>query len=227
MKSSKPSVSLARKPVKAAQLKTIYQWLKKVLGHQKWWPAETPFEMMVGAILTQNTAWANVEKAIRNLKDAKVLTVPAMAKISKRRLARLIRPAGYFNIKADRLKHFVRFLIKEFRGDLNAMFLRDGKSLRNQLLGVKGIGPETADSILLYGARKSFFVIDAYTKRIFSRHGLYDADRDYEAWRALFERSLPRKRDLYNDFHAQIVAVGKEFCRSKPRCEACPLKSYL
>ena len=227
MKSSKPSISLARKPLKAVQLKTIYQRLRKVLGHQKWWPAETPFEMMVGAILTQNTAWTNVEKAIRNLKDAKVLTVPAMAKISKRRLAMLIRPAGYFNIKADRLKHFVRFLIKDFRGDLKAMSFRHGKSLRDQLLGVKGIGPETADSILLYGTRKSFFVIDAYTKRIFSRHGLYDAHHDYEAWRALFERSLPRKRDLYNEFHAQIVAVVNVFCRLKSCFEACPLKAYL
>lgn len=227
MTSSRHSSCLAVKPLKATQLAAVYKTLRDAFGHQRWWPARTPFEMMVGAILTQNTAWINVEKAIRNLRKAKVLSLPAMRRIPERRLASLIRPAGYFNIKANRLKHFVSFIGKEFRGDIRRMFRMDGKSLRALLLQVKGIGPETADSILLYAVRKPFFVIDAYTKRIFSRHGLMDSKLGYDAWQKFFESALPRRIDLYNDFHAQIVAVGKEFCRSKPACEHCPLNTYL
>ncbi|MBI3306209.1 MAG: endonuclease III domain-containing protein [Candidatus Omnitrophica bacterium] len=226
----KPSKSLnypAKRYLKSKDLLAVYKTLRKSFGHQKWWPARTPFEMMVGAILTQNTAWINVEKAIENLRSANALSFAAIRRISERRLAALIRPAGYFNIKANRLKHLAAFLQKEFQGNFKAMFRMNGKKLRERLLQVKGIGPETADSILLYGAKKYFFVIDAYTKRIFTRHRLIRGKHSYDVWQKLFNNALPRKLDLFNDFHAQIVAVGKHFCRSTPQCESCPLKIYL
>jgi endonuclease-3 related protein len=179
---------------------------------------------MVGAILTQNTAWTNVEKAIRNLKRVRKLSFRAFLKIPKGTLARLIRPAGYYNIKADRLKHFVGFLDRECGGDLTKLKKRDAAVLRGELLQVKGIGPETADSILLYALDKAEFVIDAYTKRVFSRHRLAGAERGYHEWKKLFERALPRELGLFNDFHAQIVRLAKEFCRTKPDCRLCPLR---
>ena len=205
--------------LKPAELFGVYRTLRKARGHQHWWPGRTPFEVIVGAILTQNTAWTNVEKAIRNLKHAYRLTPRALWEISRAELARLIRPAGYFNIKADRLKNFVRFLFATYGGKLDRMFREDGGRLREKLLAVKGIGPETADSILLYAAGKPFFVIDAYTRRIFSRHRLIAPQvlsrpgllaMDYQAWQDLFAEALPREVPLYNDFHAQIVALGKQ-----------------
>lgn len=195
---------------------------------------------MIGAILTQNTAWSNVEKAIANLKRAGKLSPAGLRRLSQKKLAALIRPSGYFNIKAGRLKHFIRFLFDEYGGDVKRMSGEEGARLREKLLRVKGIGPETADSILLYAAQKPFFVIDAYTKRIFSRHRL-ESIKDsgkgkfYEDWRALFTATLsaavthPTKRlDLFNDFHAQIVMLGKNFCKAKrPLCEVCPLSRFL
>lgn len=201
--------------------------MRETFGHQHWWPGETTFEVMIGAILTQNTAWSNVEKAILNLKRANQLNVRALSRISRRRLARLIRPAGYFNVKADRLKHFIGFLMREYRGNLKRMSREKGPILRQKLLEVKGIGEETADSILLYAFNKPFFVIDAYTKRIFARHGFYDLHGPYHDWQKLFEKALPKKVPLYNDFHAQIVAIGKNYCRTKPQCDTCPLNKFL
>ena len=193
---------------------------------------------MVGAVLTQSAAWINVEKAILNLKRASKLTPDSMNRLPPARLAQLIRPAGYFNVKAGRLKHLVKFIFSQYGGDLKKMFAEDGETLRHKLLGVKGIGKETADSILLYAAGKPFFVVDAYTKRVFIRHRLQISkgrfslkdlqDLEYDQWRSLFEQNIPVKADLYNDFHAQIVAVGKNHCKAgRPLCQGCPLEGLL
>ena len=240
MKRSKPFIFPESRILKPRELPGVYRTLRKEFGPQHWWPGETPFEVTVGAILTQNTAWSNVETAIANLKRAGKLSPRALRRISKKQLAGLIRPAGYFNIKTDRLKHFIQFLFNEYGGDVRRMSREEGGRLRDKLLNVKGIGPETADSILLYACQKHFFVIDAYTKRIFSRHRLIDPrppqglNRSYEEWQEFFTRALAhkvrgdrKKIALYNDFHAQIVHLGKFFCKSKPRCEICPLRSYL
>ena len=227
MKSSGPTRFQKNRKLKPSQLGAVYKALRKVFGHQKWWPGDTPFEVMVGAILTQNTAWTNVEKAIRNLKQAQKLSWGALDRLSRKELSRLIRPAVYFNIKADRLKCFMDFLRRECRGDLSKLKRQAMPELRKKLLGVKGIGPETADSILVYALEKPSFVIDAYTRRIFSRHGLAREKEGYEIWRGIFTRSLPRSLDLYNDFHAQIVRLAKEHCRKSPRCDGCPLKCFF
>jgi len=227
MKSSKPIRCQKKRKLKATQLRRVYGVLRKTFGHQKWWPGETPFEVMIGAILTQNTAWTNVEKAIMNLKKARKLSFEALRRIPMKDLAQLIRPAGYFNVKADRLKCFMDFLDRECRGDLSKLKRKTMPELREKLLAVKGIGPETADSILLYALDKKSFVIDAYTKRIFSRHGLAKDHETYERWRELFTRALPENRNLYNDFHAQIVRTGKDHCRKVPRCEECPLRRFF
>ena len=244
MKSSKKFHFKTKTKLKSAKLLEVYKTLRKSFGHQDWWPGETPFEVIVGAILTQNTSWTNVEKAIWNLKKSNKLTPEAMLETENSVLAELIRPAGYFNVKTERLKSFLQFLFNEYDGKLSLMFREPGETLRKKLLGVKGIGPETCDSILLYAAEKPFFVIDAYTKRIFSRHGLISSGKkylssstlksktipfsEYETWQKMFRDSLPNDVRLYNDFHAQIVQVGKEFCRpQKVFCESCPLKLYL
>ncbi len=226
MRSSKPIHSRRHPKLRPAALLSVYRTLRRAFGHQRWWPGETPFEMMVGAILTQNTAWTNVEKAIRNLKEAKMLSLREIHRVSRRSLARRIRPAGYFNVKADRLKHLADFLVREYYGDIGRMERDTTAVLRGKLLGVKGVGPETADSILLYALNKRSFVIDAYTKRIFSRHDLAAQDLDYAAWQAIFEKALPHRTGLYNDFHAQIVRLGKDHCRKSPRCGACPLDRF-
>lgn len=216
-----------KRRLRAGQLLRVYAALRKAHGHQHWWPGDTPFEIMIGAILTQNTAWTNVEKAILNLKGADKLSFAAMCRISRKKLSQLIRPAGYFNIKADRLKQFVDFLNRECGGNLSKLKRKPMPALRDKLLAVKGIGPETADSILLYALEKTSFVIDAYTQRIFSRHGLAGEHEPYARWRAIFTRALPENLDLYNDFHAQIVRAGKEYCRKVPRCEQCPLQRFF
>lgn len=198
------------------------------LGPQNWWPAKSPFEVIVGAILTQNTTWTNVERAIANLRRERLLSPSAIERISVHRLERLIRSSGYFRQKAKKLKSFVRFLRKEFGGSLVRMSRTPAVELREMLLGVHGVGPETADSILLYAARKDVFVVDAYTKRILSRHGWTQERTDYEETRALLEKSLPRDASLYNEFHAQFVQVGKTWCRPRePRCSECPLEKFL
>ena len=205
-------------------LMAIYKKLYSTFGPQHWWPADSDFEVIVGAILTQNAAWSNVEKAIVNLKRRRLLKADSLYKISHKRLASLIRPAGYFNIKARRLKSFLKFLFDEYGGSLKKMFLADTHTLRAQLLAVNGIGPETADSILLYAAGRPVFVVDAYTKRIFSRHKLIEKDADYGRIQSFFMKNIPERRDLYNEYHALIVELGKNICRPKAQCDICPLK---
>jgi endonuclease-3 related protein len=198
--------------------------LYRAFGPQRWWPARTPLEVVVGAILTQNTAWSNVAAAIKNLKGAGVLSFKALADLPEKRLARLIRPAGYFNIKARRLKHFLAYFGRRYQGRFERMRRGATPFLREELLAVNGIGPETADSILLYALKRPVFVVDAYTKRIFSRHGLCASDEDYHALQKLFQAALPRDEGIFNEYHALIVACAKEFCRKvRPRCGACPL----
>ena len=202
--------------------------LSDALGPMHWWPGDTAFEVIVGAILTQNTAWTNVERAIANLRREKLLTPTAMERVPQARLAKLIRSSGYFRQKAKKLKAFVRFLRQDYGGSLARMFRTPTAELREQLLGVHGIGRETADSILLYAGNHAIFVVDAYTHRILGRHGLWDGKPDYEGVRALFEASLPREAQVYNEFHALLVNVGKNWCRTRqPKCEACPLRRHL
>jgi endonuclease-3 related protein len=180
---------------------------------------------MVGAILTQNTSWGNVEKAIQNLKGKGILNPEGIHRLKKWELAPLIRSSGYYRIKADRLKAFIDFLYEEFDGNLQKMRKRKLEDLRERLLGVKGIGPETADSILLYGLKKSIFVVDAYTKRILSRHGIISDKASYEEVQKLFMDHLPHDEKLFNEYHALIVHLGKMVCRKVPKCDICPLKS--
>ncbi len=204
-----------------------YRRLYKRFGAQGWWPADNPFEVIVGAILTQNTSWKNVERALANLKRERLLTPERLHSIPLARLARLIRPSGYFNVKARRLSAFLEFFFKEYGGDLEKMGAVPTRRLREQLLGVWGIGPETADSILLYALDRPVFVVDAYTRRVLSRHGVARLDAGYEEIRRLFEDRLPGKSALFNEYHALIVRVGKELCRKTPQCDSCPLKPLL
>lgn len=203
------------------------------LGPQHWWPGETPFEVCVGAILTQNTNWTNVEKAIANLKQRGLLEPKKLYALHPRELAGLIRPAGYFNIKTRRLRSFLKFLIEEYDGDLDQMFTERTLTLREKLLTVKGIGPETCDSILLYAGYHPLFVVDAYTKRIFTRHEVIPEDFDYHQIQEYFVAHLPvgtgvEPPNLYNEFHAQIVNIGKNWCkRREPDCNHCPWKKFL
>jgi endonuclease-3 related protein len=197
-------------------------------GPQKWWPARTSFEVAIGAILTQNTSWSNVERAIRNLRRAGCLSLRALDRLAVTELARLIRPSGYYNMKARRLKSFLSFLKEQHAGSLKKMSRRLLPFLRPQLLGVNGIGPETADSILLYALGKPVFVVDAYTRRFCGRHGLAAPDAGYEELQALFSRHLPAQVSLFNEYHALIVRLGKEYCRkTKPDCARCPLHEDL
>ena len=209
-------------------MREYFDVLFAAYGPQHWWPSRTPFEVIVGAILTQNTSWTNVELAIENLRREKLLTPGAIGSVSAARLARLIRSSGYFRQKAKKLKAFVRFLRAEYRGSLAAMFRTPTPALREQLLGVHGIGPETADSILLYAGGHPVFVVDAYARRILERHNLAEPKHSYEDLRRLFERSLSADAALYNEFHALIVHTGKHYCRARePRCSECALKHLL
>ena len=209
-------------------LLSYYDVLFAALGPQHWWPGRTPFEVIVGAILTQNTSWANVERAIANLHREKLLHPAALERVSTAKLAHCIRPSGYFRQKAQKLKALVRFLRKEYGGSLARMFRTPTAELRERLLGVYGIGPETADSILLYAGAHPVFVVDAYTRRILERHGQTHPRASYEQIRAQFERHLPRHVLLYNEYHALIVRTGKDWCRkTNPRCGECPLRSFL
>ena len=205
-----------------------YEVMSAALGPMHWWPAQSRFEVIVGAILTQSTSWGNVERAIANLRSARMLTPPALRKARPSRLAALIRPSGYFRQKARKLKAFVEFLRLAYGESLERMFQTPTLELREQLLSVHGIGPETADSILLYAGNHPVFVVDAYTHRIFGRHGITGGKADYEAVRARFEAALPRQPQLLNEFHALIVNTGKNWCRkSVPRCQECPLLALL
>jgi endonuclease-3 related protein len=202
----------------------IYESLFARFGPQHWWPGDTQFEIIVGAILTQNTNWANVEKAIANLKAADHLTPDKLYCLDVSQLAELIRPAGYYNIKAKRLKSFLSWLFEEHDGKLSRLQSLSTPQLRAELLAVKGVGRETADSILLYALGRPIFVVDAYTARIAVRHGLIDAGADYERLQELFQSNLPEDVQLFNEYHALLVRLGKQFCRPKAQCSGCPLE---
>ncbi len=209
-------------------LREYFALLFRTFGPQKWWPARSRFEVIVGAILTQNTSWTNVARAIGALRRNRLLSATAIARVPTKKLALLIRSSGYFRQKARKLKAFVAFLQKEHTGSLTTMFRTPTSVLRTQLLAVHGIGPETADSILLYAGNHPVFVVDAYTRRILERHCLVHGKATYEEIRALFEKSLPLDPTLFNEFHALIVHVGKNFCRPRaPLCSACPLQCFL
>lgn len=208
----------------AKTLKEIYNQLSSHFGPQHWWPGETPFEVTVGAILTQNTNWANAEKAIGNLKNASLLSPEGIHQCPLPRLSELIKPSGYFNVKAKRLKFLIDWLFKNYDGDLDRLFIKETSALREELLTIKGIGPETADSIALYAANKPTFVCDAYTYRMCLRHQLIAEETGYDELKALFEDALPRDVKLFNEYHALIVRMGKTYCKkTKPLCGQCPL----
>jgi len=203
----------------------VYDRLYSHYGPQGWWPAETSIEMMVGAVLTQNTNWGNVEKALTNLKEARLLSFADLLAMEVDELAEYIRPSGYYNIKARRLKNLFQMIESKYEGELTFFFEDNLEDSRENLLKVKGVGPETADAILLYAAEKPVFVIDTYTHRVFSRHHLVEEDTDYFSLQQEFMDNLPEDTLLFNEFHALIVMVAKEFCKKKnPRCSDCPLQ---
>ncbi len=207
----------------------IYNLVLKEFGSQKWWPIISKnkrFEIMVGAILTQNTAWKNVEKAIENLDREGLLDLERMHETDTKGLARLIRAAGYYNQKAKKLKNFTKFLIDKYDGDIKKMFRKNTIELRKELLSVNGIGPETADSILLYAGCKPVFVVDAYTKRVFSRIGLISKDASYDKIQEFFMKNLPKDYKLFNEYHALIVMLGKSICKKEPNCGDCPINGF-
>lgn len=205
----------------------IFETLYKSFGPQNWWPADSPFEVMIGAILTQNTAWRNVEKAITGLGEIGDLTPEAVLSLPIERLEETIRPSGYFRQKSARLQGFCRFLQEQYGGSIPAMEGVATRDLRGQLLSLNGIGPETADSILLYALGRPMFVVDAYTIRLLSRHGLCSAKGKYHEIQNLFLENLDHDVALYNEFHALIVKHGKEQCRkNNPLCIDCPLKDF-
>ena len=213
---------------RAAKLLEMYQAMQRVFGASGWWPAESPLEVMVGAVLTQNTAWANVDKALARLKAANQLDFRALRALSEEALAELIRPAGFYRVKAARLKALLAWLDAACGGELGQLADTPSAALREQLLAVKGIGPETADAILLYALGRPAFVVDEYTRRILSRHGLVEPEIGYEDLRAVFTDNLPADREMYGEYHAYLVEVGKNWCkRQKPACAACPLLPFL
>ncbi|MEI7730274.1 MAG: endonuclease III domain-containing protein [Verrucomicrobiota bacterium] len=229
-------------------LRRAYPLMRARFGHLQWWPGETPFEVCIGAILTQNTSWSNVERAIANLKKAGTLTPQAMYTMPELELAQLIRPSGYYNLKANRLRAFIHVLMEEYGGDLQRFFLGCTADVRQRLLAIHGIGRETADSMLLYAGEHASFVIDAYTKRIFTRHHWWQPSRnkhpqkhppakgttaeEYESLKSLCEHALSDHPedplDYWQDYHAQLVMVGKHHCLSRqPQCADCPLAPLL
>ncbi len=203
----------------------IYQNLIDHFGPQNWWPGETPFEIIVGAVLTQNTNWRNVSKAIDNLREAGLLNYNTLKLLAVDEIATYIRPSGYYNLKAKRLRNLFDMIEKVYFGELD-LFLQDSlESGRENLLSVKGVGPETADSILLYACELPTFVIDTYTHRVFSRHQLVDEETDYESMQDLFVSQLPQDVQLFNEYHALIVRVASTYCKkTNPLCEQCPLQ---
>ncbi len=205
------------------KLINIFNQLYRHFGEQFWWPASSPFEVIVGAVLTQNTSWTNVEKAIKNLKNRDLLTPDKISRFSLQKLEKLVYPTGFYRQKARRLKTVSKYLERRYRGGWEKFFSRPVDDLRKELLAIKGLGPETVDSILLYAGGRPVFVIDAYTKRLCRRLGINHAD-DYESLRSFFEKNLPAEVRLFNEFHALIVTLSKNYCRVKPVCKGCPLK---
>lgn len=209
-------------------LMEVYRRLFDAFGPQHWWPGESAFEVLVGAVLTQNTSWRNVERAIQNLRDADLLEPAVLYAVPVEELEELIRPAGYYRVKAKRLRRLLEFIVDRYGGSLEMMFDADPDDLRERLLGVHGIGPETADSILLYAGQIPSFVVDAYTHRVFTRHGWIGFDADYHQVQEYIEGELPREAALYNEYHALLVRLGKDYCRkTKPKCPECPLCEML
>lgn len=207
-------------------LKRIYESLFDHFGPQHWWPGDSPFEIMVGAILTQSTNWRNVQHAIEKIKS-KNLFDPELLLKKRALIPRLIQSAGFYQVKSKRLTSFLKYFVTRYSGDPGRMRRKDLDVLRAELLDINGIGQETADSILLYALGKPVFVIDAYTRRIFSRHGFFAADTDYDHVRTLFESCLPRRVKLFNEYHALLVRTGKEYCRkNEPLCRRCPLHPF-
>jgi endonuclease-3 related protein len=206
------------------QLLEIYRTLLEFFGPQHWWPGETPFEVAVGAILTQNTSWSNVEKAITNLMVAGHLDAVKLHEIDTAELEKLIRPAGYFRVKARRLRNFINWLCDNYAGDLRNLVAISTTRLREELLSISGVGPETADSILLYALNRPVFVVDTYTARVMVRHGLIAPEGlDYAQLQDLFQSNLEPDAALFNEFHALLVMTGKDYCKPNPRCSSCPL----
>ena len=209
-------------------LTEVYRRLFDAFGPQHWWPGETPFEVMVGAVLTQNTNWQNVERAIKNLREADVLEPLALYDVPVEELEDLIRPAGYFRVKAKRLRALLELLVERYGGSIEAMFAVGLLELRRQLLEVNGVGPETADSILLYAGELPTFVVDAYTYREFARHGWIGFDAEYDQIQDYVQSELPQEAPMYNEFHALLVRLGKDFCKkTNPKCAECPLRELL
>jgi len=205
-------------------LMDMYRAMRQRFGHQAWWPGEGQLEICIGAILTQNTNWRNVEKAVANVKAAGLMSVSRLHSTPQIQLAQLIKPAGYYNIKAKRLHNFINRVCQSAGGDIAAFLGRSVQSLREELLSINGIGRETADSIILYAAGKPSFVVDTYTYRVLLRHLLIAPEDDYEAIKDFFESNLAQDVELWNDYHAQFVAVGKTYCRPAAKCEGCPLE---
>ena len=208
-------------------LTDLYQHMANHYGPTHWWPGDSPFEIAIGAILTQNTAWTNVERAIQNLKDQDLLAPQALLDVDTPTLETALRPSGYFRQKAKRLRIFSEHLITHYTGDMANLAQRPLGELREELLTLHGIGPETADDILLYACDHPVFVVDVYTRRILSRHGIVPPDIKYEALRATFEDHLPHDLQTFREFHGLIVFTAKDFCKSKASCEGCPLVSLL
>jgi endonuclease-3 related protein len=205
-----------------------YERMLAAFGPQHWWPGDSPFEIMVGTVLVQNTAWRNVEHAINNLRDAGVMEPHALYQLPPAELSELIRPSGYYQVKTKRLRNLLQFVVEQYDGSLDAMFSTNLHSLREQLLAINGIGPETADAILLYAGGLPTFVVDTYSHRILARHGWLDYDASYDDIKDYFESTLPDDAALYNEYHALLVRVGKDYCkRTAPKCEACPLAEML
>jgi endonuclease III related protein len=207
------------------RLLTIFNTLLTVFGERHWWPGDTPLEIIVGALLTQNTSWKNVEKAINNMKAEGILSINALYKISHEKLAKIITPAGYYNIKSSRLKNIIKVLYEEYDASINNLNSYDTERLRDVLLAINGIGPETADSILLYVFNKPVFVVDAYTVRFVTNHYLYNDDTAYHNVQNFFMRNLPSDSYLFNEFHALIVCLCQRYCKKSPACNGCPLEN--
>jgi endonuclease III related protein len=209
-------------------LQEVYERLFAEFGPQHWWPGESPFEVIVGAVLVQSTSWKNVERAIENLRELGLMSPRALYELSQEELAALIRPAGYFQVKAKRLRNLLKFIVDKFDGSLDVMFETDMATLREGLLSIHGVGPETADAILLYAGGKPTFVVDTYAHRVLARHGWIGYDASYHEIKDFFETNLPLDANLFNEYHALFVRVGKDFCRRRaPKCDECPLKALL
>ena len=210
-----------------SNLQEVYQTLLDHFGPQHWWPAKSPLEVLVGAVLTQNTAWRNVALAIENLREADLLDPHRLHAMTTEELAELIRPAGYYRLKARRLKNLIALLVTRYEGSLEQMFSVGRFALRDELLAINGIGPETADSIVLYAAQLPAFVVDTYTARVLKRHGWIDPEANYYDIQDFFVCHLPEDVHVFNEFHALLVRLGNQYCRKSPQCDQCPLQDLL